>query len=132
MKPGSTIVSGCLVAAIAAGGAQLTLVAGHREPAQQARATPPVAERPAHTPAHGPGQSGNLTATIARTAVLVLDPQGRPVSAMTNTGAAPRGNEQIYASQQGTHVLVSKALLHQIRTHRFTGDWSTPGEWHAW
>ncbi|KRA29473.1 hypothetical protein ASD81_21060 [Nocardioides sp. Root614] len=114
--------------AIAAGGSQWTL-ARDDAPVAQVRSAP-VATHQALAPATAAG--GNLSATIPRAVVIRLDTHGRPVSVMTNTGARPVGDEEIHASRQGAQVAVSNGLLQRIRTHVFEGDWSRPGEWHAW
>ncbi|WP_182377020.1 hypothetical protein [Nocardioides sp. WS12] len=124
----STIVAGCVVTAIAVGGSQWAL-ARHDARTEQVRSTP-VSAQP--TPADVTTSGGNLSATIPRTVVIRLDTHGRPVSAMTNTGAPPVGDEQIHAVQHGIQVPVPKALVHRIRTHRYSGDWSRAGDWHAW
>lgn len=61
-----------------------------------------------------------------------LDASGAPLEVSTNTGAPPQAGDGVIATEAGRRITVSNALAAMIHEHRYVGDWSVPGAWHAW
>jgi hypothetical protein len=77
------------------------------------------------TATSSPAGSMALTVTVPPVAVMHVDDRNRIVSAMTNTGCAPRTTDQLWlVAPDGRFVAASPELA---SAHRWVGDFRMPG-----
>jgi hypothetical protein len=126
----------CLVLlGVIARGGQIVLrhaAAEAKTDSQRVAVIVPVNPAPAPTPRRTATPRGNIAVTVPRLVAIRLDSLGNPSEVMTNTGHPPMGDESLAVTRDGHAVDPSPALKTLMSHHTWTGNWSVPGQWHAW